>query len=211
MKINSNTVLTGSSVSLVPYLAHHVETYHTWMTDPFLLEMTASEPLSLKEEYEMQQSWAIDESKMTFIVLSKLLQSDNNSNNKSPPPPQEQQLLGRMVGDVNLYFTDFEDAMGRPEIEVMIAEPSVRRKGLGLEALQLIMQYAVERVPSIHTFVAKVSLKNDASRALFTKKLGFVEVSVSQVFGEVTLEKKVEKSDFAGRTLLVSEYKALKN
>ncbi|KAI8829353.1 N-acetyltransferase 9-like protein [Chytriomyces cf. hyalinus JEL632] len=208
MKINSNTVLTGSSVSLVPYLPHHVETYHTWMTDPFLLEMTASEPLSLKEEYEMQQSWAIDESKMTFIILSKLLQSDNNKS----PPPQEQQLLGRMVGDVNLYFTDFEDAMGRPEIEVMIAEPSVRRKGLGLEALQLIMQYAVERVPSIHTFVAKVSLKNDASRALFTKKLGFVEVSVSQVFGEVTLEKKVEKSEFVGRTLLVSEYnKALKN
>ncbi|KAI8828888.1 hypothetical protein BJ741DRAFT_669886 [Chytriomyces cf. hyalinus JEL632] len=168
--------------------------------------MTASKPLSLQEEYEMQQSWAIDESKMTFIILSKLLQSDYKS-----VPPQEQQLLGRMVGDVNLYFTDFEDALGRPEIEVMIAEPSVRRKGLGLEALQLIMQYAVEKVPSIHSFVAKVSLKNDASRALFTKRLGFVEVSVSQVFGEVTLEKRLKSLTLLGGRRWFLNTSALKN
>lgn len=31
------------------------------MKNPFLQEMTASEPLSLEEEYEMQQSWHQDD------------------------------------------------------------------------------------------------------------------------------------------------------
>ncbi|KAI8620467.1 GNAT domain-containing protein [Chytriomyces sp. MP71] len=191
MKLNSSTVVTGNKVVLVPYLRHHVDTYHMWMTDPFLLEMTASEPLSMDDEYEMQASWAIDETKLTFIVLSKLLERDNGS------PPVETTNYGRMIGDVNLYFTDFEDPFGKPEIECMIAEPTMRRRGLGLEALKLIMQYASQHIPTIHTFVAKISLKNDASRTLFTQKLGFVEVSVSEVFGEVTMEKKVAAADYA--------------
>jgi hypothetical protein len=31
------------------------------MKSPYLQEMTASEPLTLEEEYEMQQSWHDDE------------------------------------------------------------------------------------------------------------------------------------------------------
>ncbi|KAJ3117619.1 N-acetyltransferase 9 [Physocladia obscura] len=158
--------------------------------------MTASEPLSLAEEYEMQQSWAVDETKLTFIVLSPFMRPSESSNNISLKDDLLLRIGGGMVGDVNLYFTDFEDPMGRPEIEVMIAEPSMRRKGIALEALQLLMHYAVTNIPSIHTFVAKISLKNNASRALFTKKLGFVQVSISEVFGEVTLEKKVSAAAF---------------
>lgn len=50
----------GNKVILVPYRKAHVAKYHQWMANPFLQEMTASEPLSLEEEYEMQASWKED-------------------------------------------------------------------------------------------------------------------------------------------------------
>lgn len=34
--------------------------YEAWMQDPFVLEMTASEPLTVEQEYEMQESWKMD-------------------------------------------------------------------------------------------------------------------------------------------------------
>jgi len=50
----------GKTVVLTPYKAIHVAKYHEWMTSPFLQEMTASEPLSIEEEYDMQTSWHVD-------------------------------------------------------------------------------------------------------------------------------------------------------
>ncbi|ORY48502.1 N-acetyltransferase 9-like protein [Rhizoclosmatium globosum] len=199
MKVNSNHIVYGKTVVLVPYKTHHVDTYHKWMMDPFLLEMTASEPLSIEEEHEMQQSWAVDETKLTFIVLSKDMDGKLNGS------PAAEAALGGMIGDVNLYFTDFEDPIGKPEIEVMIAEPSMRRKGAGLEALQLIMQYAMQNVPGIHTFVSKISLKNEPSRTLFTQKLGYKEVKIVEAFEEVTLERAVSAAEFHGK-LEIQEY-----
>ncbi|KAF9573060.1 N-acetyltransferase 9, partial [Lunasporangiospora selenospora] len=51
----------GEKCVLVPYLKRHVEHYNKWMQSPELLEMTASEPLTIEEEYEMQRSWREDE------------------------------------------------------------------------------------------------------------------------------------------------------
>ena len=39
--------------------------YHHWMQSPELLEQTASERLTLDQEYEMQQSWFQDENSKT--------------------------------------------------------------------------------------------------------------------------------------------------
>lgn len=71
MRLNANTILEGEGVVLVPYRREHVVLYHTWMQDPVLQEATASEPLTLEQEYEMQASWARDEDKLTFIVLDR--------------------------------------------------------------------------------------------------------------------------------------------
>ena len=47
-----------------------VPSYHNWMQDPEILELTASEPLSLEEEYEMQKSWQDSEDRISvhFVV-----------------------------------------------------------------------------------------------------------------------------------------------
>lgn len=61
--------LVGKKVILVPYMNKHVPKYHEWMQDPFLLEATGSEPLTLEEEYDMQLSWTQDPNSTLLISL----------------------------------------------------------------------------------------------------------------------------------------------
>ena len=61
MRANDNVVIRGAGVLLVPYKPEHVALYHAWMQDEQLQELTASEPLTLEQEYAMQRSWAEDE------------------------------------------------------------------------------------------------------------------------------------------------------
>ena len=45
---------------MVPYMEAHVPKYHEWMQDPALLQATASEPLTLQQEFQMQLTWTQD-------------------------------------------------------------------------------------------------------------------------------------------------------
>ena len=173
MRANANLTLVGTSCALVPYRKEHVLTYHGWMQDDALREATASEPLSLDEEYEMQASWAHDEKKCTFIIVLR----------KSDASTVGPASVASMVGDVNLYFNDHDDA-NAAEIEIMIADVSARRKGIAREALRLMMGYAVESL-AVTTFVAKIGHDNVQSNNLF-RQLGFLERSSSEVFRETT-------------------------
>ena len=71
MKLNENIVVIGTKIVLVPYKNHHVKKYHSWMQHQDLQELTASEPLSLEEEFDMQKTWHKDEKKLTFIIMDK--------------------------------------------------------------------------------------------------------------------------------------------
>ncbi|ESR60971.1 N-acetyltransferase domain-containing protein [Citrus sinensis] len=106
--------LEGEKVILVPYMKEHVPKYHQWMQDPFLLETTASEPLTLEQEYQMHLSWCQDPLKKTFIVLDKDLVEGTFVHGD---PHVE-----AMVGDVNIYMNDL-DNLELAEVEIMIAEP----------------------------------------------------------------------------------------
>ncbi|KAI8585648.1 N-acetyltransferase 9 [Geranomyces variabilis] len=181
MKANVNTVLKTSSGTtvLVPYRKEHVEIYHAWMQDPFLQEMTASEPLSIDEEYAMQESWAVDEGKCTFIVLDSLEPTNRVGRSST---------FGGMIGDVNLYLT----APTTAEIEIMIAEPHARGKKHGKTALLLMMHYAY-RVLGITELFARVSDVNVSSLNLFRESLGFVVTEPSNYFKETTLAARSEQ------------------
>ncbi|KAL9268713.1 GCN5-related N-acetyltransferase 9-like protein [Drosera capensis] len=175
--------LEGEHVILVPYTKSHVPKYHGWMQDPFLLQTTGSEPLSLEEEYQMQISWTQDPSKRTFIVLDKGLVVEDFVNGEAH--------VEAMVGDVNIYMNDMDDPKVA-EIEIMIAEPKSRGKGLGKESVLMMIAYAVEHL-GIHTFRAKIGESNGASRNMFYK-LGFKEASYSEIFKEWTLELPVTRA-----------------
>ena len=60
MRLNEDTVLVGRRCVLVPYKEKYVERYHAWMQDEELLALTASERLTLDEEFENQRSWRDD-------------------------------------------------------------------------------------------------------------------------------------------------------
>ncbi|XP_075670853.1 GCN5-related N-acetyltransferase 9 isoform X2 [Castanea sativa] len=174
--------LEGKKVIMVPYMEAHVPKYHEWMQDPALLQATASEPLTLQQEFQMQLTWTQDPNKQTFIVLDREMVVGEFIHGD---PHVE-----AMVGDVNLYMNNFDDP-NMAEIEIMIAEPKSRGKGLGKESVLLMVNFAVESL-GIHIFRAKIGESNGASLTLF-RKLGFKEASYSEIFKEVTLELQVTK------------------
>ncbi|XP_047561947.1 alpha/beta-tubulin-N-acetyltransferase 9 isoform X1 [Lutra lutra] len=174
MRLNENTLLLGKKVVLVPYTAEHVPRYHEWMRSEELRRLTASEPLTLEQEHSMQRSWREDADKCTFIVL------DAEKWQARPSTTEE----SCMAGDVNLFLTDLGDpSLG--EIEVMIAEPSCRRRGFGTEAVLMMMSYGVTKL-GLTKFEAKIGQGNEPSIRMF-QKLHFEQVAVSSVFQEVTL------------------------
>ncbi|UZJ53524.1 hypothetical protein CBS101457_002844 [Exobasidium rhododendri] len=217
MKINEETVLVGSKVVLVPYRKEHVEKYHEWMSSDDIRQQTASEPLTIAEEYEMQRSWQEDEDKLTFIMLARL---------EGELGSLEDVLQAcTMVGDVNLFLTerheddkdnsdDKDDPVNVPhtidaELEVMIAEKRWRQKGLAAEALMLLIKYASSyptpaptspQTLSTHSGISPSKYLPLPSDAFLVKigydnqpsirlfeKLGFEEVKRSAIWKEVEM------------------------
>lgn len=54
----------------------------------------------------------------------------------------EDALVAGMCGDVNLFLNDHDDRLAA-EIEIMVAEPGSRRKGIAREALLIMMHYSM--------------------------------------------------------------------
>lgn len=124
-----------------------------------MLELTASEPLSLDEEYEMQQTWRDDENKCTFIVLT------TQSSFSTEYTDDE---VARMVGDVNLFLSLDASNSLQGEIDIMIAEKDFHRAGCGREAVMLMVWYAMQKL-SVQRLFAKINESNTPSRKLFER------------------------------------------
>ncbi len=200
---NNNTVLVGRDyLRLVPYVPSHVPRYHQWMKDPYILEMTASEPVSLEEEYSLQKSWEPDTTKCTFIISTTNKDLINMVNEKLLHEGMPALVYadscnkeeGCIIGDVNIYIVSNPDEPLRAELEIMIAEKHMRRNGYALGAVRMMMKY-IRDLLNVKFFDVRISLKNTASINLFEKKLGFEKVEISDFFKEIHLELDVSNDD----------------
>ena len=202
--------LAFPKVLLVPYRPEHVERYHAWMQDPDLLTATASEPLTLDEEYEMQESWHDDPHKCTCILLSvarlcltfpelSTVLVDHDDDRRwnewlSRHPNFLSQSLDAMIGDVNLFLSEYNttdddgaSSLRQAEVDVMIAEPAARRQGCAREACGAMLCYGATQL-GVSRYYCKIHADNTASRTLFENKLHFRQCNYAECFQEYEYE-----------------------
>ncbi|KAI1733641.1 acetyltransferase domain-containing protein [Xylaria scruposa] len=224
MRVNENTAISTSKILLVPYDAHHVVRYHEWMQNEFLREATASDLLSLEEEYENQQSWRTAHDKLTFIVCQP---ADQNGDVVVIRAGDDDAPL-RMVGDVNLFLTPLDDdddgdkdingieekkdetRCVKGEIDIMIALPEHRRRGLGEAAVRAFLRYLTGnhdtimkeyagatrlKTARIKRLVAKIHADNEGSIRLFGN-LSFCRDGDPDYFNEISMVVDFPLSSF---------------
>ncbi|KAJ9143835.1 GNAT domain-containing protein [Pleurostoma richardsiae] len=217
MKFNEHTAVSTSRVLLVPYDRHHVRKYHQWMQDPAIQEATASEPLTLEEEYENQESWRESRDKLTFIVCQPVA-----GGAARPVVAGQVDAPERMVGDINFFLHPWDEEdpdedghtaaateadRGRGvtlcagEVDIMIADHSHRGRGVGRAAVSAFLRYIRSNLTAIleeyasdkDVRQAKLRLlmakikESNAGSIALFKSLGFVQKGDVNYFGEVTM------------------------
>ncbi|KAK6529079.1 hypothetical protein TWF694_004297 [Orbilia ellipsospora] len=219
MKLNESVSIITNKLVLVPYEASHVATYSEWMSSEALREATASERLSLPEEYAMQKSWRQDADKLTFILSlpSNKIKSPTEGVRKECTVVEGiDDVPENLVGDVNLFlYEDDEDdeVEGQEsgqvgmvgEVELMIARTEYQGQGLGKLAVLIFILYVLRHQEEIleqdsTRFVkgnkfkhlrVKIGSDNERSLGLF-QKLGFKKCTDEpNVFGEFELRFSV--------------------
>lgn len=197
------------------------------MSDADLQKATASETLTLEEEYAMQESWRTDADKLTFIACLPL-----------DEPAAEVPLNGnvsceRMIGDINLFlFVDEDDLddgvddkpLTHPsavsvigEIELMIARKDLHRQGYGRAALLTFIDYillnqnniiqeflSTTEIDKVLKFLrVKIDQDNRSSIGLF-ESVGFTRLAGGpNYFGEIEMRWQINENSLA--ELRVSE------
>ena len=219
MRLNQDVIVIGKSSWLVPYCKNYVEKYHSWMLNENLRCLTASEFLTLKEEYDMQKSWQEDEDKLTFLILNpvsakelfdsgaicacssvsivfSLCHLEFGSQSQSIPKciVSDSPICEWCKLETECLIGDinlFIDFENLSgEINLMVAEEEQRGKSFGKSAYDAFLYYVVKCL-KLNEIIAKISESNLASIAFFTK-LGFKEVSRASVFSEITFSKQID-------------------
>lgn len=186
MKSNADIAVLGDRIALIPYRKAHVNKYHEWMSDPILQQKTASEPLSLEDEYAMQRSWRNDPDKLTFII-ARTDECRGSEDGIHSLLMSDEQQIGAIIGDINLFWStvvedilnaeqqvvgtsDVQNLIVKGELELMIAEKTFRKKGIGQEAIEMFTKY-IERNETLllSEFLGPKAGRNSRISYLFVK------------------------------------------
>ena len=144
--------LRGEQIDLVVKTIEHIKMYHKWVNNPIVRNYIGVE---LPETLEvMKKEWfpdIKDEKNIWFEIWQK-----------------EDQIPIGLVGFFQIY-----NIHRRAEVGMLIGEPEYWGKGIGPEAVNLMLDYGFNTL-NYHKIVAGVNATNTRSLGM-CKKLGFIE------------------------------------
>ncbi len=85
------------------------------------------------------------------------------------------------IGLIDLF--DFDPQHSRAGIGILIQNSSERNKGIGSEALQLLIEYAFSQL-QLHQLYANIGTENEASLQLFAK-FGFQKIGIKKQWNKI--------------------------
>ncbi|XP_013167097.1 PREDICTED: N-acetyltransferase 9 isoform X2 [Papilio xuthus] len=147
MRLNFNTKILGKNTILVPYREHHVPKYHTWMRSEELQKLTASEPLTLEEEYKMQKTWQEDDDN-SMIGDTNIFVIDNDN----------------MVGEIEIMIAEETARGSKKGWEAVILMLLYGIKFIKIKTFEA--KISIENIISINMF-QKLNFKEKSRSEIF--------------------------------------------
>lgn len=152
------------------------------------IHLRALEPEDLEFVYQIENDESIWEVSNTQTPYSRFLIRQYLENAHQDIYEAKQLRLAICINENNstiglIDLFDFDPKNNRAGIGILIKNTSDRSKGLGSEALDLLIRYAFQQL-QLHQLYANIGEDNQASLHLFTK-FGFEKIGIKKQWNKV--------------------------